>query len=1007
MAPVPDAVATAMPVARRDVDASLVDAAVRSGDASASPAPGATFDPLALGAVVKYSPEQPRDENGRWTRMRGMLVTTGKGDAEVTFDDVVSAFEGGHPGRFWTQDRGVAEEYSVAGRIEAPGWQSVIVHGTSRKFDRYVVDEIDPSADVVDVERIEVWDRGAGAWRVLDRPVRKHGSHDQKSHGNWARGGHASDLKGDFNPRSGEPIKTTLEDYLTVDNVDFDTVAAVRDAFEGEWGGLRAQVTGIYGTADGGNVHVVGIVLDEDDEQMGEFIRDIFPETREVSHQSLFLSNQVQGRGFAKGFLTQSEAHYRAQGMKSVLVMASDAVGGYAWAKAGFDFLDGYPPTHVREAMERFVSQYGDHRLAPKVTRWLNGDDEWPSAYEIATLGEGSDDFEYDQWDGGTRKVHAGAEIMLGTEWAGIKHLDRVRKHVHLDDLSDEDWEWIERACADMHTVRKHGGASHDQSSHGNRGGRVRYGRKPRWSPTMTRDDAEHWAKDSKIQDVLTHTTSRGNLSEPSEEQIREAMDTWGLDFVAGRQLVMSSDLTAENGILREGFKPGGSGVFGNGIYLGLEDLVEEQEYPDGWNKDDWLNDKLDLDGTVRSFPGMVQALHDAQADAYAYNSSKESTPTLRVKVDVRKPFVVNVPGVDIREPSWYVHEALRQRHPERVTETIGLDLSTILPRFGYDALVIRHPGEFDWNVGGDQVVIWDPKKATVIVDDEGNPESYRYRKMRALDPFELVAKYSPSQPRDERGRWTDTGSSSSSFLLDTREGRDRWESMTLNEQIAYATSDANPYKTGKVVGGDMRSGDFRVEVDPRRRFTELWQRTYEGYGAVRTAAQAVLDGDEDILADVDLFDDVPFPKTWNGDPGDRTWKYDEEDYAQDVASAGLFVAEGLRNAKPGERLFRGTTMSSTVLQDWQTGYKTNRRFTLGPTSTSSDRDVAGRYAQSASGAMRTTFIFDGSTKRFDLTHSDWANDHPESIIAGEFEVLHVNFDEHGATVLVKPVSQP
>jgi GNAT superfamily N-acetyltransferase len=1092
--------------------------------------------------------------------------------------------------------------------------------------------------------------------------------------GRWTDGGSAGtatldplNLKGDFNPGGFEygadlaASRRTIDDYLHVEGVDADTIDAVRDAFEGEWGGLRSQVHWIGATQDGGNIHVIGRVLDENDEEVGEFIRDIFPTSdKSVHHQSLYLSPSVQGRGFAKGFLSQSEAHYRAQGMEYITVQASDDVGGYAWARAGFTWGDGRPSDSVIQGMQFFAESYPDHPTVPKIQSMLKDIRDSrvtrkPTPREISELGEGTDDIEYGEFWTSPRsgtKIHAGAAILLGSEWEGVKDIRAVKKN--LDDLTDDDWKWIELACSTR--VRKYS-ANQPREPKGSsiggrwqaRTGRARGGRRPSWSPTMTREDAEHWAKDSKIQDVLTHTTSGTNLSyyrAPHIDPNDIAADMVRVDGQwVPRGVARQIPGTAENnwtphwemkpdatpsGILHEGFRTSPSGVFGDGIYLGAEELeIREGDR----NVDTWKYD-----------PEMV----DRQAIEYGYGSPRENSPTLRVKVDVRKPFIYHA---DTDGHGWANHmerigAELRLKHGRDIDTSGGL--SATIQSLGYDALVVRHTGPFEWGVGGDQVVVYDPKQAVVIVDESGQPEDYRFR------------KYSPAQPRGKDGRWIDSTSVDADTFISGEHGKSddaRWEAgvneaaemlahyeernledfgqpeldeaayygyqnwaasfydtdriqqaainiwgtraampmhdalggdrlttdsddldvknrlansygnaralisaienspahdvtlyrgmrarvdemvdgaaprqvkdlvgRTLNfglsafspdqhtadsfldptnpgeRKVMLRTKgpvkayDASPdewisagafkvvgyefdhprnvhwldieqqqvfrkrydpnqprdergrwtdsgsgssYVTGRVVNvgpfpaidgpnAATGNGDFRQESDPARRFTELWQRTYAGYTFVREATENVLAG-KDALDGLSFESDVlTVAINMAGENQETTMiaeaqaafvlgnmlgdEYRLDDLKTDITSAAHYFADGIRNAKATPTpLYRGTTMPSYVLQDWQTKGGT---VTLGPTATTRSTTVADRYAEGVGWpqpreGMRTWFHFDGSTKRFDLRQSDWDRDHPESVVMGDFKVDGVEFTSRGANVFLKPVKQP
>lgn len=475
----------------------------------------------------------------------------------------------------------------------------------------------------------------------------------------------------------------------------------------------------------------------------------------------------------------------------------------------------------------------------------------------------------------------------------------------------------------------------------------------------MTREDAEHWAKDSKIQDVLTHTTARGNLTFARDDDLSDLVRVDGVwvprssaAMTASGAWVMKDPDELKGGILRDGFKVGFSGVFGNGIYLGAEELEIGRAGEDGST---W--------GGAEPAPHDMM-IEDRQAREYGYGSDRESAPTLRVKVDVRKPFVVNIPHVygDAEE---LINLELQRRHPkayELAQTTHGVVINAkVFPDLGYDALVIRHEGRFDWDIGGDQVIVWDPKKVTVLVDEAGKPEDYRYR------------KYAPNQPRDDQGQWTSTGAS--------------------------ASPSPSSYKIGRVLDGNADlGGDFRVESTPSRRFTELWQASYAGYGLVRQAAANVIDGNDPL-------DGIDFNRERRGEIPLMlaTWTqagsgYTLRDIKTDVASAGRFVAEGLRNGTSGTPLWRGTELESAD------SLKVGDAVALGPTSASDHRGTAEAYAGSSPGkGVRTMFYFDASTKRFNLDN----NTHPESIVMGDFEVQHVNHDEHGTHVFLKPTDQP
>ena len=100
---------------------------------------------------------------------------------------------------------------------------------------------------------------------------------------------------------------------------------------------LRSTVEEVY--ADGSDIYVSAGVYDDDNNRVGEVSRRFFKEgdTWNVEHALLQLEEDVQGTGFGKEFIKQSEAWYTARGMGYISVgTAWD--GARHWARAGYDF---------------------------------------------------------------------------------------------------------------------------------------------------------------------------------------------------------------------------------------------------------------------------------------------------------------------------------------------------------------------------------------------------------------------------------------------------------------------------------------------------------------------------------------------------------------------------------------------------------------------------------------------------------------------------------------------
>jgi len=93
-----------------------------------------------------------------------------------------------------------------------------------------------------------------------------------------------------------------------------------------------------------------------------------------VEHNTLRLSPSAQGRGFAGAWNRFMADWYRYSGVDRIEVHASSTVGGYTWARAGFDWA---PNTEHRAnaVLDRLRAEMSRlDRDAEDVARWTTGD---------------------------------------------------------------------------------------------------------------------------------------------------------------------------------------------------------------------------------------------------------------------------------------------------------------------------------------------------------------------------------------------------------------------------------------------------------------------------------------------------------------------------------------------------------------------------------------------------------------------------------------------------------
>jgi hypothetical protein len=242
---------------------------------------------------------------------------------------------------------------------------------------------------------------------------------------------------------------------------------------DGTYAGLRAKVTKATVGHDG--VRITGsIYAPEASRAIGTFSRlvardeagDLF-----VVHELLKIGRTHQGSGFQAAFNGNLLDWYRRSGVKYVKVGANIDVGGYAWARAGYDFADDFSAVglfgqlnnklrEIRGETLRALDWLDDAHDVPAYTwtgrvifeakpQWTKeklraafkgasddeierqlrltedflqslagkkfGADDFPSAYQLSQLG---------RWEGASKDdVWIGKMVMLGSSWLGVLRL--------------------------------------------------------------------------------------------------------------------------------------------------------------------------------------------------------------------------------------------------------------------------------------------------------------------------------------------------------------------------------------------------------------------------------------------------------------------------------------------------------------------------------------------------------------------------------------------------------
>lgn len=214
--------------------------------------------------------------------------------------------------------------------------------------------------------------------------------------------------------------------------------AAVRAVFEGDYGGMTVSVVHI-GRDGARGLSVQGKITDSQGRHVGSFHRRYSQGAGGAivaHHEFLQISGQVQGSGFSNAWNGHLIQWYRQHGVKEVRVHADIDVGGYAWARLGYDFAERRTATQIMDRLHAFVTEIerrGDaatrfagspdpaaqlreaRALLARADRHPFGSAQYPTPYELSQLG---------RWEGaGRMDTWIGKLALLQSDWYGVLRL--------------------------------------------------------------------------------------------------------------------------------------------------------------------------------------------------------------------------------------------------------------------------------------------------------------------------------------------------------------------------------------------------------------------------------------------------------------------------------------------------------------------------------------------------------------------------------------------------------
>jgi GNAT superfamily N-acetyltransferase len=290
------------------------------------------------------------------------------------------------------------------------------VAASDRVNDMRPFDSLFKAADIV--TNIDNDDDNADWIKSLNSVIKhQQGSHDQKTHGAWATGGavrwidsNQADIEDpEYAARIKDSFNKTWEESLGVPGATVETEVFLDDDMS-----IRVESVGSLPNGDTLFSAYRTLVLFDEGLARGS-----------VQHKEFYINPEYQGKGIATRANQKFFDLYRENGMSRVTLQANADVGGYTWAKQGFDWRtdSDYLTNNSFESMKRMLRRAEQLVSIEAVGYDVGSSDfyndlrrdrpnEWPTPLEIAMAGH-------------TRGATTwpGKEAMLGDDWLGVLRL--------------------------------------------------------------------------------------------------------------------------------------------------------------------------------------------------------------------------------------------------------------------------------------------------------------------------------------------------------------------------------------------------------------------------------------------------------------------------------------------------------------------------------------------------------------------------------------------------------
>ncbi|MEU2178905.1 hypothetical protein ABZ552_32255 [Nocardia sp. NPDC019219] len=210
-----------------------------------------------------------------------------------------------------------------------------------------------------------------------------------------------------------------LERFIRGSSADDEKLLATLSALNRRYGPYDVHIAQANYLDDAEGFKYHASIRDPDKGMVGILERKIYKDEQGrivVENRVMDLDDDATGKGFATAFNSAMEGYYRRSGVDRLKVFATDD-GGYAWARAGYDFdtSPGLIESSVSSITDKIRKIYDQCSPADRVQlddilrRFGGRVIEYPSPNELASLT--GDDHQL------------GKTLMKGTAWYGVRVL--------------------------------------------------------------------------------------------------------------------------------------------------------------------------------------------------------------------------------------------------------------------------------------------------------------------------------------------------------------------------------------------------------------------------------------------------------------------------------------------------------------------------------------------------------------------------------------------------------